>query len=138
MSEVPLYSGASEPGGTTLKPEVSYERGTPVGSRVYRGTSLIRKRTPLGPYPRPMPRVLGRSWGGGDFLMGEVPLYADEKHGQNSFWALNSGLRVQGWGDGFRPSAIRRDVASLRVAFRLQASDFRLQGLPGWSRVYPD
>ena len=25
----------------------------------YRGTSLIRKRTPLGPYSRPMPRVLG-------------------------------------------------------------------------------
>ena len=24
----------------------------------YRGTSLIRKRTPLGPYRRPMPRVL--------------------------------------------------------------------------------
>jgi len=25
----------------------------------HRGTSLIRKRTPLGPYGRPMPRVLG-------------------------------------------------------------------------------
>ena len=34
------------------------------------GTSLIRKRTPLGPYRRPMPRVLG----GGRFLMSEVPL----------------------------------------------------------------
>ena len=53
---------------------VSYERGTPVGvnymkePRVktnvplfYRGTSLIRKCTPLGPYRRPMPRVLGGS-----------------------------------------------------------------------------
>ena len=29
--------------------------------RDYRGTSLIRKRTPLGPYRRPMPRVLGWS-----------------------------------------------------------------------------
>ena len=28
---------------------------------MYRGTSLIRKRTPLGPYRRPMPRVLGGS-----------------------------------------------------------------------------
>ena len=28
---------------------------------VYRGTSLTRKRTPLGPYRRPMPRVLGGS-----------------------------------------------------------------------------
>ena len=27
----------------------------------YRGTSLIRKSTPLGPYRRPMPRVLGGS-----------------------------------------------------------------------------
>ena len=27
----------------------------------YRGTSHIRKRTPLGPYRRPMPRVLGGS-----------------------------------------------------------------------------
>ena len=42
---------------------------------IYRGTSLIRKRTPLGPYLRPMPRVLGGSYWGGRFLMGEVPLY---------------------------------------------------------------
>ena len=39
-----------------------------------RGTSLARKRNPLGPYRRPMPRVLGGSLGGGRFLMGEVPL----------------------------------------------------------------
>ena len=69
-----------------------YERGTPVkqleratlgaiahppSSRekvTYRGTSLTRKRTPLGPHRRPMPRVLGGSWGGGRFLMGEVTL----------------------------------------------------------------
>ena len=30
-------------------------------------------RNPLGPYLRPMPRVLGGSWGGGRFLMGKVP-----------------------------------------------------------------
>ena len=41
-----------------------------------RGTWLIRKRTPLGPYRSPMTRVLGGSQGGGRFLMGEVPLYA--------------------------------------------------------------
>jgi len=29
---------------------------------------------PLGPYHRPMPRVLGGSSGGGRFLMCEVPL----------------------------------------------------------------
>ena len=41
----------------------------------YRGTSPTRKRTPLGPYRRPMPRVLGGSYGGGRFLMSEVPLW---------------------------------------------------------------
>ena len=43
----------------------------------YRGTSLmIRKRSPLRPYRRPVPRVLGGSQGGGRFLMSEVTLYA--------------------------------------------------------------
>ena len=37
---------------------------------VYRGTSLMRKCTPLGPYRRPVPRVLGESEGGEHFLMG--------------------------------------------------------------------
>ena len=41
----------------------------------YRGTSLARKCTPLGPYRRPMPRVLGGAQGGGRYLMNEVPLY---------------------------------------------------------------
>ena len=41
----------------------------------YRGTSLTRKRSPLGPYRRPMPRALRWSWQGGLFLMSEVPLY---------------------------------------------------------------
>ena len=49
-----------------------------VGTLTYRVTSLARKRTPLGPYRRPMPRVLGGSWGDGRFLMGEVPLYGGE------------------------------------------------------------
>ena len=31
---------------------------------MYRGTPLTRERTPLGPYRRPMPRVLGGSQGG--------------------------------------------------------------------------
>ena len=46
-----------------------------LGTERYRGTSLIRKCNPLGPYRRPMPRVLGGSWGGWRFLMGEVPQY---------------------------------------------------------------
>ena len=41
---------------------------------LYRGTLLIRKRSPLGPYRRPMPRVLGRSWGGKRVHMREVSL----------------------------------------------------------------
>ena len=40
----------------------------------YMGTSLTRKRTTLGPYRRPMPRVLRGSSGGGRNLMDEVPL----------------------------------------------------------------
>ena len=41
----------------------------------YRGSPLTRKRTSLGPYRRPMPRVLRESSGGGRFLMGEIPLH---------------------------------------------------------------
>jgi len=42
-------------------------------SDVYRGTSLMRKRTPLGPYRGPMAGIPKGSWGGEHFLMGEVP-----------------------------------------------------------------
>ena len=35
---------------------------------LYRGTSLIRKRPPVGPYSRAMPRALWWSWGGCVFL----------------------------------------------------------------------
>ena len=41
----------------------------------YRGTSLITKRHPLGPYTRTMPRDIWWPWGGVRFLMSEVPLY---------------------------------------------------------------
>jgi hypothetical protein len=46
------------------------------GVRVYRVTSLIRKRTPPGPYRRPVPKVLRESKGGGHFTLGEVPLHS--------------------------------------------------------------
>jgi len=46
----------------------------------YRGTSPVRKRSSLGPSSKPMPMVLGGSWGGGRVLMGEVPLYALTLH----------------------------------------------------------
>ena len=45
----------------------------PVPARC-RGTSLIRKHTLLGTYRRPVHRVLCRSYGGGRFLIREVPL----------------------------------------------------------------
>ena len=35
---------------------------------MYRGTSLIRNRTHLGPYSRPLPGALWWSWGGGRFF----------------------------------------------------------------------
>jgi hypothetical protein len=59
-------------------PQVASSQYPPT-AQGYRGTSLIRKRIPLGPYRRPMPRVLGGSLGGGRFLMSEVPLYLAHK-----------------------------------------------------------
>ena len=43
---------------------------------MYRGTLLIRRRLPVEPYSVPEPRALWwSSGGGGQLLMGEVPLY---------------------------------------------------------------
>ena len=44
-------------GGRAGDEEVHAEHVPACGLRVYRGTSFIRKRNPLGPYRRPMPRV---------------------------------------------------------------------------------
>jgi len=45
--------------------ECSSFRGAPLSAGIagaeYRGSSLTRKRNPVGPYRRPMPRVLGGS-----------------------------------------------------------------------------
>ena len=35
----------------------------PLTPHPYRDTSLIKKRTPIGPYRKPLPRVVGRSKG---------------------------------------------------------------------------
>ena len=40
----------------------------------YRGISLIRNSAPLRPYSRTISRALWWSYGGGHFLMKEVPL----------------------------------------------------------------
>ena len=41
----------------------------------YRGTSLVRNRNPLGPHTSSRPGALRKFWGGGRFLVSEVPLY---------------------------------------------------------------
>ena len=61
MSEVPLYIG-------------SVLGSSPREGYLYRDTSLIRNRHPLGPCSKPMPKVLGGSSGGGRFLVSEVAL----------------------------------------------------------------
>ena len=63
-----------------------------------RGTSLVRKSTPLGPYRRPMPRVLGGSLGGGAFSSGRcTPVVFGV-----GVWSLGlgTGLGVSGCGCG--------------------------------------
>ena len=45
----------------------SFDQDLERGHVHHRGTSLIRNRTPLGPYNRPMRRALWCSWGGGVF-----------------------------------------------------------------------
>jgi len=47
--------------------------------REYRGISLIRNSTPLGPYSRNLHRALWWPSGGVLFLMSEVPLYGAYK-----------------------------------------------------------
>ena len=44
------------------------------GFRIYKGTSLIRTRNPLGHDRRPVHRALGGSWRDGRCLMSKVPL----------------------------------------------------------------
>ena len=67
------YDSGSVPEESILSP-----RGTspenPEPNSLYRGTSLIRNTPLLGPYSRTKPRVLWWSWGGGLFIMSEVPL----------------------------------------------------------------
>ena len=72
ISEVPLYNHVIQ--NRHVPPDViSQSRHLRVNA--YRGTSLIRKRTLLGPYSRTTPRALWWSWGGWHFRMSEVPLY---------------------------------------------------------------
>ena len=49
--------------------------------RVYRGTSPVRNRLPLGTYSRTMPRVIWLPQGGGHFIMSGEPLQASHLSG---------------------------------------------------------
>ena len=55
--------------------DVSSDEDCAGHTTAYRGALLIRKRLHLGPYSRPAPRALCKSYGEGHFLMREVPLY---------------------------------------------------------------
>ena len=66
MGEVPLQETVGSP-GTAL-------RCDEMVPHVYRGALPTRKQALLGPYRRPMRRVLGGSQGGRHFLMVEVPI----------------------------------------------------------------
>ena len=75
MSEVPLYLTAA---GGPSRIDTSAFPAHPCAQHcphVLQGY-LTYKKTPLGPYLRPMPRVLGGTSRGGRFLMGDVPMYS--------------------------------------------------------------
>ena len=70
--------------------------GPPPCNHCDRGTSLIRNNPLLTPYSRTLPRAIWWPWGGGVFLMGEVPLYARSQV-ETRFRGLGvGGFRVQG------------------------------------------
>ena len=75
MSEVPLYQVRGVvPAGRAFA-EAVHRVYPPPSTQHCWGTSLIRKTLSLGPYGRDMPRALWWPYGGGLFLMSEVPLY---------------------------------------------------------------
>ena len=57
-------------------PEAGQSKISTVRWPTHRGTSLTRKCTSLGPNHRPMPRVLGESYGVGVFLLARYPCSA--------------------------------------------------------------
>jgi len=63
-------------------------------STVVKGYLAHEKTPPLRPYRRPMPRVLGESWGGGRFPMGEVLLCRGLKCMSPAAWGGAHNLHV--------------------------------------------
>ena len=86
----------------------------------YRGTSLIRKRHPVGPYSRAMPRDLWGSQGGLRFLMSEVTLYLAHKKAPPTC----DHQRALGIGLLWDPGGRRFFVSKLR----LRSNDYTMQG----------
>ena len=60
----------NEPGGPGVVAGAPQPARAPPPLNTYRGTSLIGTHTPIGPYSRPMPRVLGGVLGGWAFSCG--------------------------------------------------------------------
>jgi len=72
-------------------PQVPSWRIRPAAGHIYMDASLTRKRTPLGPYRRPMPRVLG-----GCHLVPQLLILDPESGGaelSDAPGALRDGLR---------------------------------------------
>jgi len=86
----------------TLPPPHHAPQPPPPHPAPYRGTSLTRKRIPLGPYRRPMSGVLGWSKGDWRFLVREVPLAVTVLYVPYSLWASQRSLRAgQSWSEVF-------------------------------------
>jgi len=71
------FGGGSEAGVDAAQARFTFDpfgvEFDPTATKKIQGY-LARKRSPLGPYCRPVPRVVGESYGGGRLLIGEVPL----------------------------------------------------------------
>jgi len=77
------------------------------------GYFTCRKMYPLGPFRRPMPRVLGGAYGGGRVFMGEVPLY--------TYWTSTGEGRSQ-------PNSHSPDVLLRAVVGKLKGLHCQLSG----------
>ena len=111
----------------------------------HRGTSLMINRHPLGPYNRSMSRALWGSYGGGRFLMIEVPLYAWSKEARSHLQAVCVLI--------FERSTLSRDLAreviwnpdsasntsSLHFSYAIGAQSTRnaLQGYLAYKKSHP-
>ena len=80
----------------------------------------MKKRTPLGPYRRPMPRVLGGSQGVGRFLMREVFLKINSSTNRGS--VQDAGRRVEGTSEIVHLLPTERERACIRVTQPSQTS----------------